>query len=121
MCCRPGELLQQLAQLLERASHAGIAQLLQPLLLPACAAVLQGAAQLHASAAAGGASSPETLRADQAARGAAWAYLGAVRLHLVLPPAGADPAAKHAYKREHALRVLREDIAPELEVGPPVS
>ena len=48
-------------------------------------------------------------------RGQTWALLGALQLHLVAPPAGTDPAAKNALKRDHLLRVLRQDILPDLE------
>ena len=114
--------MQRLGQLFGSSSLATLTQLLQPVLLPLCAAVLHGAAQLRAkfTAKPGSALDPEALRADQAARGAAWAYLGAARLHLVLPPTGADPAAKHALKRAHVLRVLHEEVAPGLEVGAPL-
>ena len=48
-------------------------------------------------------------------RGQTWALMGALQLHLVAPPAGTDPAAKNALKRDHLLRVLRQDILPDLE------
>ena len=117
--CRTEALVQRIMQLLAASSHSGLAQLRQPLLRPLLTGVLQGSARLRASMQAAGGPAVEegeVLRADQAARGVAWAYLGALRLHLVLPPPGADPAAKHAHKRGHLLRLLAEEIAPELEV-----
>jgi hypothetical protein len=54
------------------------------------------------------------LRAGLAARGKVWALLGLARLHLSAPPAGADPAAKHAQLRGHTLSVLTWHVDPEL-------
>ena len=50
------------------------------------------------------------------ALGRVWALLAALRLHLLLPPAGADPAAKHGLVRAHALSTLRCQVEPELAV-----
>lgn len=49
-------------------------------------------------------------------RGRVWALLGLARLHLLLPPAGADPAAKHGLARHHVLALLRCQVEPELAV-----
>lgn len=45
-----------------------------------------------------------------------WALLALARLHLLLPPAGADPAAKYGLVRRHALSMLRCQVQPELGV-----
>jgi midasin len=42
--------------------------------------------------------------------------LGLLRLHLLLPPAGADPAAKYSLVRQHTLGMLRCQVEPELAV-----
>ena len=52
------------------------------------------------------------------ARGRAWCLLGTMRLHLVAPPHGLDPAAKHRVKRDHCLRIIHQELQPELEVRP---
>ena len=90
-------------------------QLLQPVLLPLLALVLEGSQATRAAgpAAAYGA---QTLSLE-AERGAAWVLLGAARLHLASPPPGTDPAAKYAHKRAHLLAVL-DDVLAELEVRP---
>ena len=50
-------------------------------------------------------------------RGKAWAMLGMLRLHLVAPPAGADPAGKYSLKATHLERILQQDILPEQQVS----
>lgn len=50
------------------------------------------------------------------ARGRVWALLGLLRLHLAVPPPGADPAAKYALLRQHMLGLLRLRVEPELVV-----
>lgn len=50
------------------------------------------------------------------ARGHAWALLALARLHLLVPPPGADPAAKYGLARAHALALLRCQVQPELHV-----
>ena len=37
-------------------------------------------------------------------------------LHLLLPPVGADPAAKYGLVQQHALSMLRCQVEPELAV-----
>lgn len=50
------------------------------------------------------------------ARGRVWALLALLRLHLLLPPVGADPAAKYGLVRQHTLSLLRCQVEPELAV-----
>ena len=50
------------------------------------------------------------------ARGRVWALLALLRLHLVQPPAGADPAGKYDLVRQHVLDLLRFQLRPELAV-----
>ncbi|EIE25917.1 hypothetical protein COCSUDRAFT_12734, partial [Coccomyxa subellipsoidea C-169] len=92
--------------LLASSSHSLLVQLLQPVLLPLLALVLEGSQATRAAgpAAAYGA---QTLSLE-AKRGAAWVLLGAARLHLASPPPGTDPAAKYAHKRAHLLAVLED-------------
>lgn len=47
--------------------------------------------------------------------GKAWILLGALRLHLVLPPPGIDPAGKVAFKHQHTVSWVQEQLEPELE------
>ncbi len=89
------------ARALEGCAHAGLRAVGEAALLPALGALLS------ADAARPG---PEGLRA----RGEAWALLGLARLHLLAPPPGADPAAKHALLRRHALELLAWRVRPEL-------
>ncbi|KAK9809153.1 hypothetical protein WJX72_010301 [[Myrmecia] bisecta] len=46
----------------------------------------------------------------------AWVLLGALRLHLVLPPLGTDPAGKYALKRQHLLDIITHSVQPETQV-----
>ena len=100
------ELLRLAEEALGSSSHSVLRELLQPLLLPALQGLLQG------SAAAATASPQQGLLA----RGRMWALLGLLRLHLLLPPAGADPAAKYGLMQQHALSMLRCQVEPELAV-----
>lgn len=50
------------------------------------------------------------------ARGRVLALLGLARLHLLVPPPGADPAAKYGLARQHVLSLLRCQVEPELAV-----
>ncbi|GBG67611.1 hypothetical protein CBR_g741 [Chara braunii] len=97
----PG-MLQKLAEVLGRSSHRQFGSLIQPLLLP-CAQAL-----VHAI-------SCRTSNERMLSQAKAWALLGALRFHLLLPPDGCDPAGKYAYKRDHLLDRL-EDIQIEIEV-----
>ena len=100
------ELLRLAEEALGSSSHSVLRELLQPLLLPA----LQGL--LHGSTAAATVSPQQGLLA----RGHVWALLGLLRLHLLLPPVGADPAAKYGLVQQHALSMLRCQVEPELAV-----
>ena len=51
-----------------------------------------------------------------AARGLALALLGLARLHLALPPPGADPAAKYILQQGHLLDVAANWLQPEISV-----
>lgn len=48
-------------------------------------------------------------------QGQSWVLLGALRLHLLLPADGCDPAAKYGQKRAH-LQAKLEDVRLEIEV-----
>lgn len=48
-------------------------------------------------------------------RGRLWLFIGALRLHLLLPSNGCDPAAKYAHQRDHFREVLA-DRRLEMEV-----
>jgi hypothetical protein len=98
-CRSAAQLGEQLCGVLASAEHPVLKAVAEPVLRPCVEACL----------------APGT-RSDTAARGAAWALLGAARLALVAPPAGADPAGKHAFKRAHLLRVVDEEVLPELWV-----
>ncbi len=101
--------------------------LLRAALLPSAAAVLRLAASAPSApqgadpmrAASGKSRSGSGLGSGLDAaqqRGRAWALLGLLRLHLALPPAGADPAAKRALGAEHLDARLAEELLPELQV-----
>ena len=119
--------LQRLEELLALSTHAPLRMLLHAALLPSAAAALRLAASAPSAPqgadptrAASGKSRPGTglgsgLEAAQQ-RGRAWALLGLLRLHLALPPAGADPAAKRALGAEHLDARLAEELLPELQV-----
>lgn len=49
--------------------------------------------------------------------GMAWALLGLLRLKLVAPSAGIDPAARPALARDSLLTAQETSLKPELEVG----
>lgn len=49
-------------------------------------------------------------------RGRVLALLGLARLHLLVPPPGADPAAKYGLARQHVLSLLRCQVEPEQAV-----
>ena len=51
-------------------------------------------------------------------QGQSWVLLGALRLHLLLPADGCDPAAKYGQKRAH-LQAKLEDVRLEIEVRGP--
>lgn len=95
---RPSELLDALASAVSTSNHATLRALLQPLLLPAVRELL--------GSGSGGA----------AACGRAWALLGLARLHLLVPPAGVDPAAKYAMVRGQKALRLGLQLEPELAV-----
>lgn len=97
-------------EVLERSSlpRSALPPLVKPLLLPCLEAILKGSeAQAPGQAPA----------KASAAHGLAWALLGALRLHLVLPPASSDPAGKYALKRAHLMRIVDTEIAAEVQVG----
>jgi hypothetical protein len=54
--------------------------------------------------------------ADLATAGRNWALLGLVRLHLLVPPAGVDPAGKYGLQRDHCLRMADLQLEAELRV-----
>ena len=56
----------------------------------------------------------ENRRADRAARGAAWALLGLLRLHLLLPEGTPDPAAATRARLDRADAKLSRETAPTL-------
>ena len=89
-------LLDAVAVAVSVSSHVVLCQLLRPVLLPALALLLGG-----------GSGSPA---------GRAWALVGLLRLHLLVPPAGADPAAKYGLLQEHSLLRLQLQVNPELTV-----
>ena len=109
--CRPAEeLVAEVGRLLAGSSHSGLLLILDPLLLPLLAGVLRGTAQLRGGshAAPPGALPGEAERADMAARGHAWALLGAARLHLARPPPGGGPGRQaRAQARAPAARAGR--------------
>jgi len=100
-------------EVLAASDHAKLKELWQPLLLPCLRLVLSNAAQTQqlsdvqkpGTILEEGSTHKELLQ-QEAHQGAAWVMLGTLRLHLVSMPAGADPAAKHAYKRSHLLNLI---------------
>ncbi|GMH33343.1 hypothetical protein BSKO_01177 [Bryopsis sp. KO-2023] len=48
--------------------------------------------------------------------GRAWVLLGSLRLHLVLPSPGLDPAGKTAHKISHIRSLIKQQIDPDLRV-----
>eukprot|EP00198_Chlamydomonas_reinhardtii_P014222 XP_001703559.1 predicted protein [Chlamydomonas reinhardtii] len=52
--------------------------------------------------------------AEVALRGRAWALLGLLRLQLVAPPPGIDPAGKYGLKRRHVEGVLVHELQPQI-------
>lgn len=130
--------LAQLSAALASVDHRVLADVLQPLVLPCCATLLEGMAaarlaqQQHAAnsrgcSAGGGGSANSVLRAaarlealqrrDVALRGRAWLLLGLLRLQLVAPPPGVDPAGKYGLQLRHAEGELLEVVQPEIMVG----
>ncbi|GIL72549.1 hypothetical protein Vretifemale_2893, partial [Volvox reticuliferus] len=128
----------QLSFVLERSNHVLLRGLLQSLVLPAAGAVAEGL-QLHLTCA--GASSSSTIACNSsniaalaqgvlysaaqrrvardnelALRGRAWMLVGLLRLQLVVPPAGIDPAGKYALKRRHLEGHIIHDLQPEILV-----
>ena len=100
-------------EVLAASDHAKLKELCQPLLLPCLRLVLSNAAQTQQlSDVENPGTTPEEgnthkeLLQQEAHQGAAWVMLGMLRLHLVSMPAGADPAAKHAYKQRHLLDLI---------------
>ncbi|KAL4440107.1 hypothetical protein ABPG75_003108 [Micractinium tetrahymenae] len=103
---RDAQLLQLVGEALGASTHPVLRGLLQPVVLPALEGLLQGIA---------GAACPRH-EDGLAARGRVWALLALARLHLLLPPAGADPAAKYGLVQRHALSMLHCQVEPELAV-----
>ncbi|GLI68780.1 hypothetical protein VaNZ11_013272, partial [Volvox africanus] len=131
-------LQEQLSYVLERSNHAVVRELLQSLLLPAVAAVAEGL-QLYLTCSGASSSStsnsngsgiaPSAQRVlysaaqrrvardgELALRGRAWLLVGLLRLQLVVPPAGIDPAGKYTLKRRHLEGHILHDLQPEILV-----
>lgn len=132
----PEDLCQQLLSLLQHSTHSTLVELLQQLVLPAARAVAEGlllctrAINANTSTGRGGGGSSSAAAVLQAAarqraeadaalalRGRAWALVGLLRLQLVVPPLGIDPAGKHALKAHHLEQVVLAELQPEIQVG----
>lgn len=128
--------MERLEGILAASSHTKLRELVQPLLFPGLRLVLSSAAKTrqllhsqdsaslaaeaaptasHAGMAPQQGSTHRQLLEQEAQQGMAWLMLGTLRLHLVITPAGPDPAAKHAHKRSHLLDLIGRTDA-ELEV-----
>lgn len=131
-CRDDGAALCRLGELLAASTHAPLRALLHAVVLPCAAAVLRLAVLMRGSSAGaqpaatqgalGSRSGPSSgLGSDaevEQQRGRAWALLGLLRLHLALPPPGADPAAKRALKAAHLAALAEQELAPELQARP---
>ncbi len=85
------DLVSVLHTALRTSCHTRFGALLDPVLVPLVQTMLAGTAGIQAPAAQGG---QTTRLRDLSLRGRAWSLLGAARLHLCVPPAGTDPAAR---------------------------
>ncbi|EFJ44763.1 hypothetical protein VOLCADRAFT_121252, partial [Volvox carteri f. nagariensis] len=109
-------LSEQLASVLVHSNHAVLRQLLQPVVLPAVTTVAEGL-QLCMTAACAGSVRRTARDAELARRGRAWVLVGLLRLHLVVPPPGIDPAGKYALKRRHLEGIVVHELQPEILRG----
>jgi midasin len=94
-------------QLLRTCNHATLVALLQPVVQPLLACVQCGVGAVSTAA--------DRLRSQQLL-GVAWVLLGALRLYLVAPPLGIDPAGKHRFAARHAQATTQRCITPQAAV-----
>lgn len=105
--------------------HQPLKVLMASVVGPLVEAVITGAMEASAAANADAgtdafgsveatAAASAAARRDRSARGKAWALLGLLRLHLLLPEGTPDPAAATATRLSHAASRLQDDIRPAL-------
>ncbi len=113
--------------LLATSVHTVLVGLLESLVRPLLRAVCEGVTALCVAAHTGhGTQGYTTVRrvgVDKGGKGDSvglqgrcWVLLGGLRLHLVAPPLGVDPAGKYALKAEHKEQVMTQVITPEAAV-----
>ncbi|MEW5303413.1 MAG: hypothetical protein WDW36_006109 [Sanguina aurantia] len=105
----------QLVGVLSGSSHAVLLSLLQPVLLP-CVVTLTECVSAGLVLSRTTSSPLHPTPALESLHGRAWTLLGLLRLHLVAPPPGIDPAGKYSLKRDHLDSEIHGSIAPELQV-----
>ena len=96
-------LLRTVHAALAASTHPVLQSLAEPVVLPMLHALVQGPAEADATA-------------NLWARGRCWALLGLLRVQLLVPPAGVDPAAKYGLLSDHTLGLLRIQLEPELAI-----
>eukprot|EP00798_Chlamydomonas_sp_ICE-L_P024875 gene24875-10536_t len=99
--------LANLGALLSLSTHPTLLLILEQVVLPCADALLHQADQ--------GIQVP-LVAAALPLHGRVWLLLGLLRLHLVLPPAGVDPAGKYSLKAQQLLLHISEGIDPEITV-----
>ncbi|MEW5309894.1 MAG: hypothetical protein WDW38_001740 [Sanguina aurantia] len=106
----------QLVGVLSGSSHAVLLSLLQPVLLP-CVVTLTECVSAGLVLSRTTSSPLHPTPALESLHGRAWTLLGLLRLHLVAPPPGIDPAGKYSLKRDHLDSEIHGSIAPELQLA----
>ena len=107
---------QQLVCVLEQSGHAALRGLLQPRVLPCATALVRGLQRYSpALQPAGDVGEPLLLL------GHAWLLLGSMRLQLLQPPPGIDPAGKYGLRRRHLADQIQQQLEPEIWVSQAVA